>query len=93
MTKEVTTTTAKVELDDYTLKMEGILDESEWTVTMSFKNDILPSKSWKITDYIWDEEELEELVWKEVMRITKKYSVVTIDHMIDEVEDEDEDED
>jgi hypothetical protein len=90
MTKEVTTTTAKVELDDYTLKVEGILDESNWEVTMSFKDNVLPSKSWNITADIWQEEELEELVWREVMRITKKYAVVSIDHMIDEVEEDDE---
>jgi hypothetical protein len=90
MTKEVTTTTAKVELDDYTLKVEGILDESNWEVTMSFKDNVLPSKSWNLTADIWQEEELEELVWQEVMRITKKYAVVSIDHMIDEVEEDDE---
>lgn len=90
MTKEVTTTTAKVELDDYTLKVEGILDESNWEVTMSFKDNVLPSKSWNLTADIWQEEELEELVWREVMRITKKYAVVSIDHMIDEVEEDDE---
>lgn len=90
MTKEVTTTTAKVELDDYTLKVEGILDESNWEVTMSFKDNVLPSKSWNITADIWQEEELEELVWREVMRITKKYAVVSIDHMIDEVEEDNE---
>lgn len=90
MTKEVTTTTAKVELDDYTLKVEGILDESDWEVTMSFKNDVLRDKTWNITADIWQEEELEELVWSEVLRITKKYAVVSIDHMTDEVEEDDE---
>ena len=90
MTKEVTTTTAKVEVDDYTLKFEGILEERNWEVTMSFKNDLVPSKSWKFDEYIWDEDELEEMVWSEVLRIAKKYSVVTIDHMIEEVEEEEE---
>lgn len=92
MFKEVETTIAEVELDGYALKFEGILDEKDWTVTMSFKNDLMSSKSWKLDEYVWDEADLEEKVWAEVLRITQKYSCVTFSNGLTEVEEEDFDE-
>lgn len=85
---EVTTTTAKLELDGFTLTAEGILDEpSEWTITNSSP---VRSTSYTRNEY-WDEDEVVEALWEEAMFIIRKYSNVVIDHMTEEVEDEDED--
>lgn len=91
MLKEIETTIAEVELDDYTLKFEGILEETGWEVTMTPKNGLVSVKSWKISDAdCWDADDVEEMVWGEVMRLTKKYSAVIFSNGITEIEEEDE---
>lgn len=90
MLKEIETTIAEVELDDYTLKLEGILEERNWEVTMTSKNPLIDTRYWKIDEYLWDDEEVEEMLWSEVMRLTKKYSAVIFSNGITEIEEEDE---
>lgn len=87
-TKEVTTSTIKLELDGFTLTAEGILDEpSDWTITNTS-----PVRTTKhVTREYWDEEEATDYLWEEVMYLLRKYSTVTVDHFTDEVEDEEED--
>jgi hypothetical protein len=84
------TTIAEVDLGEYALKFEGILDESDWEVTMTFKNDLMPSKSYKIDNYCWSTDEVEEMVWAEVMRLTQKYTAVVFSDGLTEVEVDDE---
>lgn len=87
-TKEVTTSTIKLELDGFTLTAEGILDEpADWKIT----NTSAVRTTSHVTREYWDEEEAVDYLWEEVTYILRKYSTVTVDHFTDEVEDEDED--
>lgn len=87
-TKEVTTSTIKLELDGFTLTAEGILDEpADWKITNSSS---VRTTYFNTREY-WDESEAEEYLWEEAMNIIRKYSVVTVDHFTDEVEDDEED--
>ena len=90
MVKEIETTIAEVDLGEYALTFEGILDELVWEVTMTYKNDLMPSKCYKIENYCWNNEEVEEMVWAEVMRLTQKYTAVVFSEGLTEVEEDDE---
>lgn len=83
--KEIETTIAEIELDDYTLRFEGVLDKRGWDVTMTYKTDLLSSKSWKLDDDCWDENEVSDMVWREVMRITQKYAGIVFSNDVTEI--------
>lgn len=79
---------AEVELDSYNLRCEGILGEDKWEFIMSFKDGFTPYKTWTCTDYCLDNEDVETMLWNEVLRLTQKYSVIVFDKGITEVEEE-----
>lgn len=81
-------TIATIELDGYTLSCEGIMCGDSWQFTMSFKNNILPSKTWTCDDFCVDDEDVENMMWAEVLRLTKKYYTVVFDKGTVEVEQE-----
>ena len=83
------TTVADIDLGEYALKFEGILEESDWEVTMTYKNDLVPSKCYKISADCYDESDVEEMVWKEIMRLTQKYTAIVFSEGLTEVEVED----
>jgi len=86
--KEVTTTVGTIDFGDWKITATGILGEREWRIETSHGKDYNDNE-----DFIDDEEELEELLWKNVLMLEKKYSSVVFDHTIEEVEDEDYEED
>jgi hypothetical protein len=87
-TKEVTTSTITLDLGEFKLIAEGILDEpADWTITNS--STIRTTRH--TTREYWDEAEAEEYLWEEAMYIIRKYSSLTVEHMTDEVEDDEED--
>lgn len=79
MLKDVKNAKATIELYDWSLTVEGgVLGESsEWIVTNQASEKLFgrfaTSRSWTITEYFWDEEELEKFAWDEVIAITQKY--------------------
>jgi hypothetical protein len=84
-TKEITTAVIKLELENFTLTAEGILDEiTEWTITHSSP---VSTTSYVRREY-WDEEDATDFLWEEADYIIRKYSTVTVDYTIDEIEEE-----
>lgn len=88
MLVEKKSTIASVELDGYTLRCEGVLEGMEWDFTMSFKDGFVPSKTWVEKEFCVDEEDVENMVWETVARLTRKYSTVVFDEGVMEVEEE-----
>lgn len=84
-TKEITTALIKLELENFTLTAEGVLDEiGEWTISH-----ISPVNTTRHTrrEY-WDEEEATDFLWEEADYIIRKYSTVTVDRITTEIEEE-----
>ena len=78
MLKDVKTAKATIELYDWSLTAEGVLGQSaKWTITNQASEKLFgnfaTSRTWTEELYFWDEEELEEWLWEELIRITKKY--------------------
>lgn len=88
MLVEKKSTIATVELDGYTLKCEGVLEDWNWEFTMSFKDGFLPSKTWTEKEFCIDEEDVEKMLWDTVLRLTQKYSTVVFDEGVMAVEEE-----
>lgn len=84
-TKDIHTATIKLELENFTLTAEGILDEiTEWTITHSSP---VRTTSHTRREY-WDEEEAVEALWEEAEFLIRKYSTVTVDITHEEIEEE-----
>lgn len=87
-TKEIETTIVKLEVADFILEAEGIVDESsEWTIIMTTPATGYVT-SWTVTKYLW-EDEVEEFIWEEANAIIRKYATLTYSNGLTETEEED----
>lgn len=92
-TKTKVKATATIELDGFKLTVAGFYDEPEWETTMSFSSYITPDKVWVDDDVaIYDEDDLREFAWEQLIYILQKYNGFAISEEEEEVEVEDEDE-
>ena len=93
MYKKVESHIATLELDGFTLRAEGILEESyDWFITMTYPNNILSSRTWKRREYCWDAEEVTAMMWEEAISLIQKYGNVVHEKGLVEVEVDDEEE-
>lgn len=79
---------ASVELDAYNLRCEGVLGDDKWEFIMTFKGGFTSYKTWTRDDFCIDIEDVENMLWNEVLRLTQKYSAVIFDKGTIEVEEE-----
>lgn len=91
MLKDVKTAKATIELYDWSLTAEGVLGQShKWTITNQNSEKLFgsmaTSRTWTEDLYFWDEEELEEWMWEELIRITKKYNHCSVEIVETQVE-------
>jgi hypothetical protein len=96
-TKEITITTATLEVNGEIYEAIGQIGEfGDWIVRLSFDprtRGVVAGRDWIAKDeYIVDEDELQEFLWDQFMRITKKYHSISIKAETEEVEADDEDE-
>lgn len=76
MFKTVDSHIQTLQLEGFTLTAEGILEEPyNWTIIMTYPNNLLGARMWTRREYCWDADEAEEMVWEEAMSLIKKYAV------------------
>jgi hypothetical protein len=86
MLKNIKTAKATIELYDFTVTVEGgeLEELSVWTTTSTASEKLFgnyaTSRSWvSDREIFWDEEELQEYAWSELMRILQKYNSCSIE--------------
>jgi hypothetical protein len=90
MLKEITLTTATLDMDGFTLTAEGSTEDVwDWTITQTTKGTGY-SHSWTRRDWFMDEGEIEEMLWEEATAIMRKYSHLSFEHTTEEIEEEEE---
>lgn len=93
MYKEVESHITILQLDGFTLRAEGVLEQPyDWSITMSYQSDLLSPRVWKRREYCWDAKEVDEMVWEEAMSLIEKYAVKAHETGIVEIEVDDEEE-
>lgn len=85
MPESKTSGRVQIELDDFTVTVEGgvFCETSSWTTHLTFSMEkfgaFAPAKHWDNHEVIVDENDLREFAWQEVLDILQKYSKTKVE--------------